>query len=291
MGVFAVLKYLLNHPLNKRNKVAAFWRFVLWQLYKRFFPYPLVFPFTEKCTLLARRDAPGATNNLYSGLHEYENMSLLLHFLRPADTFIDIGANVGSYTVLASGHVGAKTICFEPIPATYEKLRENIGVNVINERVQALNVGLGAEKGQLRFTNDLDCQNHVALATDTSTIDVPVERLDNMIAGESPSMIKIDVEGYETEVFKAGDETLKNPSLKVIVIEFGGWSARMGLNDDILREKFKNNGFKLYKYNPQARTFEAGAGGDHNSLYIRDLEFVQKRVTTAEKIKVNGNSY
>ena len=42
----------------------------------------------------------GATGNVYCGLHEFEDMALVLHALRPRDLFVDVGANVGSYTVL-----------------------------------------------------------------------------------------------------------------------------------------------------------------------------------------------
>jgi len=43
------------------------------------------------------------------------DMGFLLHFLRKDDLFLDVGANIGSYTVLAGGAVGAKSISFEPV--------------------------------------------------------------------------------------------------------------------------------------------------------------------------------
>jgi hypothetical protein len=53
----------------------------------------------------------GATGNLYVGLHEFEEMAFLLHFLRPGDLFADVGANVGSYTILAAVAVERGTHC------------------------------------------------------------------------------------------------------------------------------------------------------------------------------------
>ena len=61
----------------------------------------------------------GATGNIYTGLHEFEDMMFLLHLLRPGDIFVDAGANIGSYTVLASAVVGAKSISFEPVPPLF----------------------------------------------------------------------------------------------------------------------------------------------------------------------------
>lgn len=45
----------------------------------------------------------GATGNWYCGLQEYEDMSFVLHALRPGDLFVDVGANIGSYSILAAG--------------------------------------------------------------------------------------------------------------------------------------------------------------------------------------------
>lgn len=72
---------------------------------------------------------------IYMGLHEFENMAFLLHFLRKEDLFFDIGADIGSYTILASGHVGAHTFAFEPIPSTFQSLANNVAINRINDSV------------------------------------------------------------------------------------------------------------------------------------------------------------
>ena len=56
-------------------------------------------------------------------------MSFLLHYLNEEDTFVDIGANVGSYTIL-SGIIKKSTVhSFEPIPSTFKKLKRNISIN------------------------------------------------------------------------------------------------------------------------------------------------------------------
>jgi predicted RNA methylase len=75
----------------------------------------------------------GATGNIYAGLHDFHEMALLLHFLRPCDVFVDIGANVGAYSVLASGVVGAKTFAFEPVPQTFACLRDNVRMNDLQD--------------------------------------------------------------------------------------------------------------------------------------------------------------
>ena len=53
--------------------------------------------------------------NIYRGLFEYEDMLFLLHALRPENIFVDVGANVGAYTILSSKVVNAKSVAFEPM--------------------------------------------------------------------------------------------------------------------------------------------------------------------------------
>ncbi|MEJ7626598.1 MAG: FkbM family methyltransferase [Ferruginibacter sp.] len=79
----------------------------------------------------------GATGNIYMGLHEFPDMGFLLHFLRSEDLFFDIGSNIGSYTILASGQVGAKTFAFEPVPSTFSALHKNILANNLESIVRA----------------------------------------------------------------------------------------------------------------------------------------------------------
>lgn len=79
----------------------------------------------------------GATGNIYTGLHEFIDMAFCLHLLRPGDLFIDVGANVGSYTILASKVVGANSFTLEPVPETFKRLKRNININDIVSLVDA----------------------------------------------------------------------------------------------------------------------------------------------------------
>jgi len=64
-------------------------------------PGPIALPFVGGSVLLAIRGMTGASGNWYCGLAEFEDMALVLHALRPGELFVDIGANVGAYSVLA----------------------------------------------------------------------------------------------------------------------------------------------------------------------------------------------
>ena len=72
-------------------------RFVRWQLGTLVLgASAVVVPWVDDTLLVAQRGMAGATGNLYCGLHEYADMSLVLDLLNPGDLFVDIGANVGN---------------------------------------------------------------------------------------------------------------------------------------------------------------------------------------------------
>src|SRR5438552_4070158 len=126
--MFSTLRYIWSHPLAKHARKEAISRYVRWQIATRILDWPSVVPFIDGAKLVIERGMHGATGNIYCGLHEFAEMAFLLHFLRPADRFVDIGANVGTYTVLASAVVGARSMSIEPVSQTFAFLEQNLRI-------------------------------------------------------------------------------------------------------------------------------------------------------------------
>ena len=280
------LKFIYTHPFNNDNKIGGLIRFLKWQLNCILNSYPIVYPYTERTKFLVCKGLTGATGNIYCGLMEYEDMCFLLHFLRPNDVFFDIGANVGAYTLLASGEIGAKTISVEPIPSTFKLLSDNIVINKLEEKVELLNVGLGNNSGIIKFTKSLDTVNHVATDKEIDTIDVTIKKMDD-ISMLVPQLIKIDVEGFETEVLKGAKNILSNENLKAIIIELNGSGNRYGYDELLIHNNLLNLGFNTYQYDPINRRIRSVSSyGSHNTIYIKDATFVMERISNARKVKI-----
>ena len=281
-------QFVLTHPLNRANKWAALIRYIRWQLGSRLVSGDVLMPFIDKSFLRVRPGMTGATGNIYAGLHEFEDMAFVLHLLRPNDLFVDIGANIGSYTILAGGGVGAQCISIEPISKTFQLLEDNINLNRLTGHVKALNMGVGKEKGVLRFTAGLDTVNHVLSDSEQvdNVVEVPIESLNDLLINQEPTLIKIDVEGFETNVIAGADRIFSKPSLLAVIMELNGSGERYGFNEVLLHEKMLSFGFKSYMYSPFDRQLISLGGkmsASGNTLYVRNVDEVDHRLQSAQQ--------
>lgn len=294
MRILNTIKFITGHPLNRTVKAAAVARFIRWQFGSRLVPGPVACPFVNGTRLLVKPGMTGATGNIYSGLHEFEDMAFLLHLLRPGDLFADIGANIGSYTILASGAVGAHSLCCEPIPTTFLHLLDNLNLNDLQGLVEACNCGIGEHEGTLSFTVGLDTVNHVATGTEESsgaTVAVKVVPLDALISDRPPRLIKIDVEGFETKVIRGARQTLSASELDAVIMELNGSGARYGFDETAIHRQMLDFGFTTWTYAPFERRLHSL--GDKNlqsgnTLYLRNLPRVESRLATAPQFEVLG---
>lgn len=289
--MFNTLKFIYGHPLNINSKLSAFMRFFQWQISSRLWNGTLVYRWINDSKFIVSKGMTGATGNIYVGLMEYEDMSFLLHYLQEDDLFYDIGANVGVYTILASKVKKANTVSIEPLPLTYEKLLDNIQINRLNN-VISKNIGLSFEPSKLYFTTNKDTMNSVALSSDTSKLEVNVDTLDNISDKFGiPQIIKIDVEGYETNVLRGAKKVLEGDTLEVIILELNGSGEKFGFYDDNIHNDLLDYGFFPYTYNPFTRMLvRLDKYSSHNTIYIKNkaYEKIKKVVLNSDKFNCNG---
>jgi FkbM family methyltransferase len=282
----SIAHFFATHPLTRKAPLKAWARFVSWQIRSRM-QEEVIVPWIAGQRLAVRRGMAGATGNIYVGLHEFADMMFVLHFLRGGDLFLDIGANVGSYTVLASGVCRATTWAFEPDPNTVRSLNRNVAINDLDELVTVYELALGSTEGEVPFTIGRDTGNRVTTSIDEKNVRmVSQQRLDALIGGDPQSimMIKMDVEGYGDEVLRGADALLANGRLKIIDIE---WPTSG------IREVLRSHHFTRAYYDPFSRKLQrepVDTFSSSNSLFVRDWEFVNSRLTTANKIKVLSHS-
>ena len=294
---FRFFKFLLSHPLTSECKMQTLARFLRWQVSSRIALGSVAVRYVDETRLLVKPGMTGATMNVYAGLDEFEDMAFVLHILRSDDLFVDVGANIGSYTVLSGGAVGAKCISIEPIPGTFSHLMDNINLNCLVNKVTAMNIGVGRKNGCLSFTAGLDTVNHVATEANPvgEIVSVPVRILDDVLRDANPLLIKIDVEGYETNVIEGASRVLSNPSLLSVLLELNGSGHRYGFDEGQLHKVMLDYGFGTFRYLPFGRALVPLNGKNQesgNTLYLRNLDKINERIVSSRRYYICGtNSY
>jgi FkbM family methyltransferase len=290
----SLLAFVVGHPLNAGRTLPALWHALRWQLASRLAPGDIVYPWIGGSKFLVRGSETGLTGNIYGGQQEYAEMAFLLHLLRPGDLFVDIGANVGSFPILAGAVAGAKVCAIEPVPATFGRLLENMRINHLDDAVQCVNMGIGSSDGVLRFSSDMDVGNR-ALADGEQRaggIEVPATTLDALLAGRSPRLLKIDVEGYEAAVLAGAGATLRDPGLLAVIMEINGSGEKYGFDEAQLYEAMAAHGFQACDYLPPERRLvpvQPGARqATDNAIFVRDLDAANARVQGAAPFTVHG---
>ena len=141
---------------------------------------------------------------------------LIARLVKPGMRIVDVGANIGYYTLLLKRFTGASgsVIAIEPSPENVPELRLNVECNKL-QNVQILEAAVGARAGAVSLLKGI---NSGVVSRDKGSYEVPIRFLDEILT-ERVDMLKIDVEGYEGFVLE-GARTIIKRDRPLIFLEF-----------------------------------------------------------------------
>ncbi len=233
---------------------------------------------------------------IYNSFEEKE-IVFLHNFLKPGDTFIDVGANIGLFSLHAAQIVcnNGSVHSFEPSPSTFERFELNINLNKFNNIIHANNFGLSSSKSYLKMNISLsgyDAWNTFANTNDSkfdTQLKIPVDTLDNYLKTKSIkkdeiSLIKIDVEGWEYEVLKGAKDLLICPNSPALLVEFTENNAfAAGTNCYELYDLVKSFGYEWFTYDDKENKLIPEEKRIHypynNIIAIKNLDWANARLS------------
>lgn len=289
----ANLNRILNHPLNRNRKLNALYRWVAWQVRSRSARDDVAVPFANGLTVYGRSGMTGAASTAYVGLNEFDDMALVVHALRPGDLFLDVGANLGLYSLLAAGAAGAHVIAYEPMPATSALLKSNVHRNGLDGLVSVVTEAVGREQGSVELTstgNDVTSR----VATDREDADQRslMTTLDASVGSRTPTFLKVDVEGFEGAVLEGAANILAHPTLQFALIEVNTNAERYGYSGQWIVDTMARFGMKPFRYDAGSRLLTPLQGANaesDNTLFIKDVEAAVRRVADGQQVSVLGS--
>jgi len=168
------------------------------------------------------------------GLYELDVARLLRRLLAEGDHFVDGGANLGYFTLLAARLVGptGRVDAFEPQPQNTARLHAHLERNGLADRVhvhaEALSDAAGTANIHMFRGSDFNhgCASLFGAAEAASTAtQVPTARMDELLADSSPRLIKLDIEGAEPLAVEGMAGLLGGPSAPRLIVEYNVQAA------------------------------------------------------------------
>jgi FkbM family methyltransferase len=254
-GVRYVLKQVYGNPGNKGERL-------------RRTAEAMIFPTWTRLTggywtttyaggrLLVRR-GEGTSHAVYARLPDFREMSFWLNVLRPGDLFVDVGANIGIYTLLVAGK-GCEVISVEPADDARRLLEVNLALNGANARI--INAALGRAPGQSTLRSDLGSSNYIV--TDSSEpgtaaealAEVTVTTLDEVLGDRTAAAVKIDVEGFELDVVLGASQALKEERIGILQLEWNSMAReRFGRSRNDVATILQDTNYVLTRPDVQGR--------------------------------------
>lgn len=268
-----VFRYILAHPANRgRALPATLFRAIKFQVRGRLLHRPTLVPLGQSSKVWARVAVANAAKAAYGNPPDPECVDVWRAHLQPGDLFVDVGANVGNYTIIAC-ELGATVIAVEPDPLAVDRLRENLIVN--GYKAEVLEAALAATPGTANITADLDSRNYIVTeavadeaAQSMAARAVATSTLDTVLGTKAYGAVKIDVEGAELEVLNGATQALRDRRVKLLQLEWNNLARRRyGYERSDIGKLLNSYGYDLFIAGPNGKLLPYHEGDSADDVF------------------------
>lgn len=206
-------------------------------------------------------DFGGPANLISGGRYEEENLAVLLSYVEPNTLFLDVGANLGFFSLKIARRVAGfgKVLAFEPHPLLGQLLKRSVHLNGMSSVITHFPIGLSNrnESAQLLYPDGhlggggVMGAALIGAVSGATIIEAELKRLDDIVPDDFQcDLMKVDVEGHELSVFRGMEQVLnRSPRLKILFEKLGTSAGY----EQQLQEFFAERGFCLFEVGDDRR--------------------------------------
>lgn len=223
--MIGILKYIWNKN-SGLNKLKYLFLGISFQIFKRVTNSVISKRIYNGKNLFLYPHCNVSSMYAYTDIPDKEEILILRNLIKNKKNkkivFLDIGANIGSYSV-SMMDICDEVIAFEPHPYTAKRCKMNFLLNNFSEN-NVKQLALSNKAGKIHFSDYGGSSTINHIVEDNNGIEVDVSTLDNFAKDnnyvqDKIYIIKVDVEGFEKQVFEGGKEFLTRYDIKGIIFE------------------------------------------------------------------------
>jgi len=246
---------LIRNPYNRNKKFLFLLKLLWWKANQKFFRLPVVIPLFKNIQCICYPQSSFGGLIVYSTYPEYSETKLVQKLLRENSLFIDVGANIGYYSLLAASVIKkGKIFAFEVEKRALNNFYENINLNKLEDKIEVIEKLVSDKDGYERFIVSTESEVSRIVGGSQKSKDFlrfPCIKLDSFAKEENISFIdflKVDVEGAEYKVLKGAEELLRGKRIKYLLFEVNkNIKDYDGSKKDVF-EMLSDFGYKIYKF-------------------------------------------
>ncbi len=202
---------------------------------------------------------------MFYDAYETQELNFMATVLRPGDIVLDVGANVGIFTLVAAKAVGpsGSVHAFEPVPGNWERMQENVQLNgftnvtlnrsAVRDHPGTVALGINAEMARTSGASTSGFFTVSQMVDAVIEVTAPAETIDDYASDKLAKLpirlVKIDVEGSEPSVLAGMSSVLHAHRIDIVMIEVNLYGlARNGSRILDVVDPLRTAGYELYRY-------------------------------------------
>jgi FkbM family methyltransferase len=242
---------LVNHPENTGKIFQTIGRVCWWKCNQLFFHMPVIATLLDKTKIICDPNSSYGSYVIYARYPEPVEMSFFEKYLQPQDVVVDVGANIGAWSLIAATKANkGKIYAFEPTKVV-ETLQQNSVLNNFTN-IEIFTEVVSDKNGFEYFSEPSELEiSHISTKKKGSK-KLKAVTLDTVFSSRKRNhvidILKVDVEGAELKIFNGAKKLFNTQRLQLVLFEFGKKSAQYGYTFEDIYAFFEKYKFDLYAF-------------------------------------------